>query len=294
MAGKITGGARKPSAGRGGNGRPLAATDNLSPEEKAKRAAEEKAQREEAEAIQLMSIVARIKQALPEVETARAALKGAQEKVNDIFRAAKAQSKDFERGRIMELVEDSKAESRRDVTRNEAVRARFRRLMGLPVGDIAQDQLDLEARLPEVERDGQYWQSVGYTDGVSGAPSNPPMECVKAGHGNRYDQGWKDGQTILAVNMDKAQRRAAPPVAPKPEETEVERRAREAKETAKAKESLANLGKDKLPDDPKAVGAQAAADFEADQAELAAQTTRKAVQAAREADASQGADDVTV
>lgn len=290
MAGKITGGARKPAAGRGGNGRPLAPTDNLTPEEKAKRAAEEKAQREEAEAIQLMSIVSRIKQALPEVEEARGKLKAAQEKVNDIFRAAKAQSKDFERGRIMELVEDSKAESRRDVTRNEAVRARFRRLMGLPVGDATQDQLDLEGRLPDVERDGQYWQSVGYTDGVSGAPSNPPMECVKAGHGNRYDAGWKDGQTILAVNMDKARKVNAPPVQAK-EETEVERKAREAKETAKAKAALENLGKDQpLPTDAKAVGEKAAADFEADQAELAAQKPRAAVQAAREADA----DEVTV
>lgn len=283
MASKITGGARKPSTGRGGNGRPLAPTDNLTPEEKSARAAQERREREEAEAIQLMSVVSTLRPKLAKVKEIADQLKAAKDLVNDHFRAAKLQSKDFERGRIMELIEDTSPDARRDVTRNEAIRARFRRLMGLPVGDASQEELDLEARLPDVERDGGYWHSVGYTDGVTAAPRKPPIECIQQGHGNRYDGGYDAGKTILEVNLEKGKKAKAAPVPPKPEETSDQRKAREAKEAATAKAALENLGKDKpLPTDAKAVGQQAAADFEADQAELAAQTTRQAVVAARE------------
>lgn len=307
MAAKITGGGRRaPSAGRGGNGRPLTSVDNLSPEEKAKAAAAQRKELEEAEAIQLMSVVAGARPKLAKVEEARAALKLAQDAVNDHFRAAKLESKNFERGRIMELINDSKPESRRDVAHNEAMRARFREIMGLPVGGPSQEELDLHDRLPDVERDGQYWQAVGYTAGVSGGDRDPPLDCVKAGHGNRYDAGWTDGQTILAVNMKKA---AAPKAAPAPaakEETPAEKRKREKAEEETARQGLAAIK-------PAEVAAQAAADFAADNPEvvttgepspvtagepeagfeaspeeLAAQSTRKAVQAAKEGEDATG------
>jgi hypothetical protein len=318
MAGKITGGGARGAkgAGKGGNGRTLTVVDNMSPEDKLKAAFAEKKAREEAETIQLMSVVARVKQALPEVEAARVVLKAAQDKVNSILLSAKAQSKEFERGRIMDLVKDSSPSERRNVQHNEAVRARFRRAMGLPVGDISQEELELHHRLPPVEQDGQYWEGVGYTDGVSGADKDAPLECVKAGHGNRYETGWTNGQKILALAMTKTKAPVAAPV--EPEETEVERRVREKREEKIGKEALAKigLGEDGQPtlegliakrDQIVAEGGtapphiltaitklQAAADFAADNPasdgfeatpeELAAQTTRAAVQAAKEAD----------
>lgn len=264
MANRITGKSRKGGAGRGGNGRALTPEDNRTPAEieAAKLAAQR--EREEAEGIQLLSVVARVKKKLVTVEAAAAKLKTEKDELGDIFRAAKTQSKDFERGRIMELVNDSKPAERRNVQRNEEVRARFRRLMGLPVG-VSDTERELEARLPEVERNGLYWRGVGYTDGVSGADHAPPAECVGAGHDNRYTEGWKDGQAILGEEWKKKPRAgAASPTAPGPnplDDPASPESLRAAASEKRAKASLEAMGK--VPDQPDWTGFPDPADVSA-------------------------------
>lgn len=294
MANKVTGRGRGKPAGNGGNGRKLSTTDNETPEARAARIATEQQQKEEAEAIQLLSVVAAVKGQLGKVAIKKAELKTEQDALNDIFRAAKLQSKDFERGRIMELVEDSNPEARRNIVEREAIRTRFRKAMGLPVAQ-SEEQLDLESRLPDVEREASFWFQAGYTAGVTGEFCNAPEACVRAGHDNKYAEGHKAGQAVIAMGMASAKatkEKATPP----PEETADQRRARERAEEAKAKEGLEGMKAvrgEAPPLDPVQESVKAATEGEFTEAtpeELEAQTTRQAVQAAREGDAEPAAD----
>lgn len=253
---KVTG--RRP-AGRGGNGRKLTPADNkgpeLSPEQLAIKAADEKRKREEAEGIQLLSIMGRAKAQQAKVETARAALKVEQDGLNDIFRAAKLQSKDFTRERLQELIKDTAPGSRRDVQSNEETRARFRRILGLPVG-LSDTERELESRLPDVERNGTFYRSAGYTDGLSGNAHTLPPGCVDGGFGNLYDAGYTDGQAALheANQAAKVKPKAAAPAAPPAEETELQRKRREKAEERAVTDGLAKLGDVPLAEVNKALG----------------------------------------
>lgn len=233
---KRTSGGR--SAGRGGNGRPLAVTDNRTPEEIADAERKAREEREAAEGIQLISIVARVKKQQPKIDAARDALKAEQDAMNDIFRAAKLQSKEFTRERIAELVKDSKPDLRRNVEEAEATRYRFRRLMGLPVG-LSDQERELEARLPDVEREAGFWFQAGYNVGVVGEPCMAPEACVRAGHDNKFAEGHTAGQAVLVVNRGALS--GKPKATPPPEETADAKRKREKAEEAAAKASLANL-----------------------------------------------------
>lgn len=259
-------------AGTGGDGRVLTSVDNLSPEEQAEAAAKQQKAREEAEAIQLMSVVSQVKAQDVKVEAAAAKLKVEKDALNGIFLNAKAASPLFTRQRIRELVDDSKPEVRRNIAENEAVRARFRRVMGLPVG-LSEQERELEARLPQVERDGQFWRAAGYTAGLAGHDRDAPKECVAAGHDNLFDEGWKDGQGALGRAMtERANPKPTAQAAPK-EETAAQRKKREKQEEADAKAALEGKGKEPaLPTDAKAVGEQAAADFAADNPGLPPET----------------------
>lgn len=248
MAEKVTGSGRgspKP-AGRSGAGKPLTTDDNLSPAEKEAAALAARRAEEEAEAIQLMSVVAKAKSAIAAHEEKKAAAKLAGDVVNDVFRAAKLQSKHFERGRIMELINDSKPQARRNVTANEAVRTRFRKLMGLPVGQSDEEQ-ELDARLPDVEREGAFWFQAGYSAGIAGHNRDATEECVRAGHDNRFDEGWVAGQAVLgnrvAADMQarKDAKAAAKAAEPTPEETAAQRRIRLKAEESKAMEGLKGM-----------------------------------------------------
>jgi hypothetical protein len=220
--GKKRGGAGK--GGNGGNGRPLEPTDNLSPEERKKA-------REEAEAMQLMSVVAQVKAADRAVAAARvpydAAVASRKEKIHTAIGMG------FKKYEIEDLVKDGNAGERAKIAEKEARRYRFRKIMGLPVSESDADQ-ELTARLPEVEANGQHWQAAGYSDGVSGAPHDPPKACIEAGHGNRYDEGYKDGQAIV---MSKS-KLTAPKAAPAAEPSEFERKRAEKAEEKRVKEAL--------------------------------------------------------
>lgn len=298
MAAKVGGGKRRTNkthlrvVGSGGDGRPLTVADNRTPEEKAAAEAEAKRAKEEAEGLQLMSVVAAVKKQRPNITKARDALKAEQDKLNDIFRAAKLQSKEFTRERIEDLERDSDPARRRDIEEAEAIRYRFRKAMGLPVG-LSDQERELEARLPEVERDAAHWFQAGYTAGVTGQFCEPPEACVRAGHDNKFAEGHKAGMAVLVV--DKGVLSGKPAAAPVKEETAAERRKREKAEEAAAREALSKP-KPEAPETPSLDPVQAAikadaegqaggADgFEATPEELAGQTTRQAVQAGREAD----------
>lgn len=273
--------------------------DNLTDEQKRER-------QEQAESAQLMSILARLREAKAKTAETKAPYDAAKAAETDIFRAAKAiPGGGFQRQELEELLKDSAAGSRKDVSRQEERRVRFRGYLGLPVGR-SEEQRQLDERLPEVEKNAAHWRAAGYTAGVTAGDSEPPIECVKAGFVADFSTGYSDGQKINGLAMIEASKKPEPP---KPEETEVERRAREKREEEAVKNGLATMtggegddtvqggeGDDAsttpapvggnpddqvLPTDAKAVGAQAAADFEADEAELAAQKTRQAVQAAK-------------
>ncbi len=236
MAPRITAGRRgRKSAGNGGDGRQLTAKDNMTPEQ----AAELRKQQEEAEAVQLLSVMSRARAQMAKVNAAKAVYDTARGEFNDICTAAKLAIK-LTRKEIVGLLEDSKPEGRRDVAEAEARRHRFRLAMGLPVGR-SDEQRQLDERLPEVEREGGFWFEAGFTAGSTGLPNDAPAACVSAGHDNRFGEGWKAGQTVLAATAKVTKQKAAP--APTAEETTAQRKAREKAEEAKAKEGLTGMAK---------------------------------------------------
>lgn len=87
----------------------------------------------EAEAIGLLSAVSQAKAAKAKVEVARSALKLAQSGYTDVMRSAKA-SFGFQRQELEALIADSDVGDRGKVQEAEARRRRFREIMGLPVG----------------------------------------------------------------------------------------------------------------------------------------------------------------
>lgn len=218
-------------AGKGGNGRPLTTQDNgMAPEERRKA-------EEEAEKLALISVVSQVKAIDPKIEAKSAELKALKDQRTDIFRAAKA-AYGFVRKEIEDLIADSKVGARKDVEEAEARRRRFRIAMGLPVGLTDQEQ-ELQARLPDVEKDASWYRAAGYTAGVTGGDLDPPPACVAAGHVGPWSEGVKDGQTILALALKKPKKPTAEP--PKPEPSIADQKAAEAKEARKAKEALENM-----------------------------------------------------
>lgn len=207
--------------GNGGDGRPLTPQDNITPAERQKA-------KEEAEAMQLLSIVAAVKKHDAAIATAKIPYDAAKEERRGTLLTAKKMG--FHAYEIEELVKDGKAGERKNVTEAEARRHRFRKIMGLPVG-LSETEQELGERLPDAERDGQFWQNAGYADGVTGIQADPPTACISAGHGNRYDKGYKDGQTILGLAL------AKPKEKPK-EPTELDRKRAEKAEEKRVREAL--------------------------------------------------------
>lgn len=298
MANKIGGGRSRKSAGAGGNGRALSVADNRTPEQIAEERRKEIDAIHEAEAIQLLSAVSLGKKALIAVDAAKAVLKEKQDAFNDVARNAKTAIK-ITRKEFVDLIGDSNS-SRKDLSDAEAKRVRWRTAMGLPVG-LSGEQLELDSRLPNVERDIQMWRGQGYQDGVTGSPHNPPKECIEQGHGNVYDEAYKGGQAALnAANQAAKRARQPAPAAPKPNSlddpaspeslkanAESEKRARESLEAMGKGTEAATGGEETVAGaaGADAVSGGAAADgFEATAEELAAQAGRPSVVAAKTAE----------
>lgn len=137
----------------------------------------------EAEEAQLLSVMALMRPALAKVEEAKAVVKERQAEVDSILDRAAAQG--FKKGEIRELLKDSAVKgTRKDLRETEERRVRFRRYLGLPVGET---QADL-AEIPEAAKDELDWESEGYKAGVLAEEPSPPKKCPE-----RFHQAWMKG-----------------------------------------------------------------------------------------------------
>lgn len=230
------------STGRG-RGRPRKITETVSTQTSPPMGDNRKAI-EEAEAAQLLSFLAKLREKKGVVDKCKTTLKTAQDEFNEVIRLAKASSKNFTRERLIELLTDmSSPQLRRNLTESEMIRARFRRACGLPVGDEGSQQ-DLEDRMPETAKDQMHYRAIGYTMGLVGedckAPEGTPPQFLVD-----LEAGWKDGQAALGAAIKQASKQPPPPP-PTPktdeaEQSEYDRRAAERAER-RARESLDAIG----------------------------------------------------
>lgn len=254
--------------------------DNLSPEERRKA-------EEEQEKLGLISVVSAINVLDPKIEAKAAELKALKDQKTSIFNRAKGDY-GFKRKDVEEIVAASKVGNRKALSEDQARRDRWFRHMGLPTA-TSDEQRELEARLPEVERNAQYWRAEGYTAGISAGDLEPPAACIAAGHVGPFSQGVKDGQAANGATMKTLKDQKGKPKAEAPKEKTVAQEQAEARAAEKrAKESLEamkptddNTG-EIVDVDPLGVG-QTAADFEpASDEELANQAGRPSTVAPEE------------
>lgn len=141
------------------------------------------AMREQEEA-QLLSVLSKMRPALARVEEAKAVVKERVAEVDAILDKAVAQG--FKKGEIRELLKETAVKgSRKDLRETEERRARFRRYLGLPVGETDDGLLDA---IPEAAKDELDWESEGYKAGVLAEEPKPPKKCPE-----RFHQAWLKG-----------------------------------------------------------------------------------------------------
>lgn len=190
--------AKKPGSatGKAGDGvRPLTPTDNLSAEDK--RRAQDAA--EEAALLSYLSVI-RVKQKA--VDEAKAVHDAAKAEVNAVYGTAK--NAGFPRNLLQEIIRDSAVKGqRRNIEEAERKRAKFRKWVGLPVGN-SDEQRELEARLPETQRNEIEWEADGYRAGVAAEAPKPPNDCVKAGFDQAWLKGYGNGQSRNAWALSEA------------------------------------------------------------------------------------------
>lgn len=236
--------------------------DNLSPEERRKA-------EEEQEKLGLISVVSAVKALEPKIEAAAAALKALKDQRTSIYNHANGTYK-FKRKDIEEIVAASKVGNRQALADDQARRDRWFRHMGLPTA-TSDEQRELEARLPEVERNAQYWRAEGYTAGISAGDLEPPAACVAAGHVGPFSQGVKDGQAINGAAIKTLKSPKPKAAEPPKEKTVAQEQAEQRAADRRAKESLDAM----KPTDPAPEPGAGAPDFEpASDEELANQAGR--------------------
>lgn len=299
MAKKL-GEGRKP-AGTAGNGRPLNTGDNgMAPEERAK--AEEANKK-----LRYISGIQALRALAPKEAAARAALKEITDQQNGVFLDLKKDGHDKKDVKA-DLVDVGAV--RRNVDAKEIERAKRREWLGLPVGKTG-EQLELEARLPEVERNAQHWKAAGFTAAVTGGDKTPPKECQAEGFIDAWTEGVNDGiasdaKGFVAKNSKPkpAPEKPADPEPGTPEAAKAERDAiKNAKASLDAMKPVENEGGTitaadvaqvvgEVFDEAKAVingeakpkdadDADKVDDFEAPAEEIAQQSTRVAIQDAK-------------
>lgn len=208
----------QPNPGEGHN-------SGMAPEERAKAEAANKQ-------LRYLSGIQALRAVAPKVAAKRAELKELTDSEKAIFLDLKKDGHDTKDVKA-DLVDVGAV--RRNVDAKELARAERRAWLGLPVGR-SDEQLELESRLPEVEKGAIEFRASGYTAGVTGQVGQPPADVAQAGFIAEWSQGWKDGQAILIMAMGK--KSPKPKVEPKPEPTPEEERKAEREATARAKASL--------------------------------------------------------
>lgn len=167
--------------------RTVTTTDNLTPEQK-KKAAEEV---EEAQLISIMDAIKRSRTKEAEekakVDAAKLVHKEAQNAVTKVFSNAKVLG--YQRNHLEEhYTAVTEKGIRKNQQADEERRARWRRYFCLPVADSRQQELD--AKLPEAEKNAQEWESAGYLAGLDSAERKAPTAAVKAGFDQPYLRGY--------------------------------------------------------------------------------------------------------
>lgn len=207
----------------------------------------------EQEEAQLLSVLAQMRPALARVEEAKAVVKERVADVDAILDKAVVQG--FKKGEIRELLKETAVKgSRKDQQAVEERRLRFREYVGLPTGVVQPDLLDA----PEAAKDEIGWELEGYKAGVLAEEPKPPQKCPE-----RYHQAWltgyHNGQARNAWAMSGGKGAPPKPAAVQPEPT---------------RHPEAGVGT--AGDTPVVApeGPATAENFEASEAELAAQTSR--------------------
>lgn len=217
-------------AGTGGDGRQLSPTDNLSD-------ADKRRAREEADQVQLLSGISQLRPLMDKAAVLKAQYDEAKSSVTN-FRKVLCGQISMSAEDLDGIMSDQTA-VRRDVVAREESRAYFRRLAGQPVGR-SEEQIELDERLPPVERDIAHWRGDGFAAGLRASDPVPPEECPGAGDMQQaWMTGWHEGQTVNAMALQKA---APKPPAPEPEKEETPYM-RKKRERAEQEAVLAGLEK---------------------------------------------------
>lgn len=213
--------------------------DNLSPEERRKA-------EQEQEKLGLISVVSAVKTLEPKIAAAAAILKALKDEKTSIFNRAKGDY-GFKRKDVEEIIAASMVGNRKAVADDQARRDRWFRHMGLPTA-TSDEQRELDERLPEVERDAQYWRAEGYSAGLTADDLNPPAACVAAGHVGPFSQGVKDGQAANGAAIKTLKSPKPKAAEPPKEKTVAQEQAEQRAADRRAKESLDAM---KPADEPK-------------------------------------------
>lgn len=166
---------------------------------------------EDAEQAQLLSALSKIRPLIADVDAAKAVVKAKQELVTQAMDHAAAAG--FKKGEIRDLLKDTAVTGdRKNLREAEERRVRFRRYLGLPVGESDAGLLDV----PEAAKDELDWRGAGYTSGLRADDCDPK----KAGVPPRFHQAWMEewhrGQeyNAWAMNPDARPKPGATPSAP--------------------------------------------------------------------------------
>lgn len=210
---------------------------------------------EAAEAAQLLSFTSRLREQQKKTAEKKAVFDGEKANETEIFNLAKAAG--FMRKELQELLDDSAVSGqRRKLAESEARRARFRKILGLPVAGF-EEQKDL----PEEVRDEMDWESDGYRAGIRADEPKPPSECSPRFH-KAWLKGYHNGQKRNAEALTMADALGAPP--PPVPEPEVEKSAADIRRDEKAEERRAREMLDAIAEVEPEIVAQVEEDHGAD------------------------------
>lgn len=140
-------------------------------------------QAEEAERVQLLSVIAQVQRANEAVEAAKAPFDAAKKSRTTIFRLAKAAG--FTRAEIEKRMEEMESPST-DMAIQAEREARHRRWLGILTPE--QIKAFTDEGTPQEARDGVYFNGEGHKAGLRGLEAKPPKEVPE-----RFVQEWMRG-----------------------------------------------------------------------------------------------------
>lgn len=198
---------------------------------------------EEANRVQLISIVSKLSAAEDAIEAAKAPLKAAQKARKQVIGLGKAA------GFAAWELEARLAEMKRPTREMAEIAQRehkHRRWLGIL--DDEQVELMLGDKAPQEHKDEAHWSGEGLKAGLRQMPSTPPSECPERfvqAYMKAHERGLKE---VLAANVPGNQRlreqAAADFAADEPEPGFYDEQRKERETVRKAKESLEKMGEE--------------------------------------------------